>query len=185
MNDVVCPLPEMLLHDYFAGDLERDRADQLEEHVFECSRCAAAFERAGELAAQLRTLVPPVISQASYERLAAGHTPIRLTRLAPGERAAIEFSDDVTLLVHALRADLAGASGVHVDILGPGGEPLLEVPHAPFDSERGEVLIACQRHYVDLYPREITFRVWSVVGGRRRRAGEYGVDHLLPGEHRD
>jgi hypothetical protein len=184
MNELECPLSVALLRDYFAGDLALDHADQLEEHVFECSRCAVAYERAGELAAGLQSLVPPVISRARYERLLAGDTPVRLTPLAPGERAAIEFSDDVTLLVHALRADLAGASQVEVEIFGPGPgpEPLLEVPHAPFDAERGEVLIACQRHYVDLYPREITFRVWTVVDGQRRRAGEYGVDHLLPGE---
>jgi hypothetical protein len=71
---------------------------------------------------------------------------------------------------------------VEVEIFGPGPEPLLDVPHAPFDAARGEVLIACQRHHVDLFPRRIRFRVWAVVEGERRPAGEYAVDHLLPGE---
>jgi hypothetical protein len=50
----------------------------------------------------------------------------------------------------------------------------------PFDRERGEVLIACQRHYVQTEV-DTRFRVtrFDVTGASRVR--EYGVFHVIEG----
>mgnify|MGYP006262752617 CR=1 FL=1 len=43
------------------------------------------------------------------------------------------------------------------------GDILFDAPFAPFDAERGEVLIACQRHFAAL-PPNIMFEVHSYKG---------------------
>jgi len=177
---VSCPIPEELLHDYFAGEMTGVDAHRLEEHAFECERCGRAFDRCGRLAARLRDLVPPVVGRERLERMLARGTPIRITPVAAGRPVTVEFSDDVTFLIHALRAELAGASRVDLEFLSPDGDMVAGVSYVPFDAERGEVLIACQHHYMDLYPRRSWFRLVAVVEGEKRDVGDYIVDHVVP-----
>ena len=173
-----CPVPDELLRDYFAG--EPVDADALEEHVFVCDRCAREFERVGGLPAQLRDLVQPVIGRDRLDRLIARGTPIRVTPVSPGQRVTVEFARDLALLVHALRADLAGVSRVDMELLAPDGTPLLAMSHVPFDAERGEVLIACQQHYMGVFPPLSWFRLFAVGNEDKRSLGEYIVDHVVP-----
>jgi hypothetical protein len=173
-----CPVPDELLTDYFAGDAVD--ADGVEDHVFACDRCAGAFERAGRLAARLRDLVQPVIGRDRLERMIAQGTPIRVTSVSAGERVTVEFARDLALLVHALRADLAGVSRVDMELLAPDGTRLLAMSHVPFDRERGEILIACQKHYMGVFPPRSWFRLFAVADEERRSLGEYVVDHVVP-----
>ncbi len=181
MTGTSCPIGDELLHDYFAGDLAREQSESVEEHVFSCDRCARAFERCGALAADLRSLIPPVISRDFLDRIVARGETVRLTPVAAGQLVAIEFSRDVSYLVHALRADLTGATELSVRIHGSGSAVArIELHNVPFDAERGEVLIACQRHYMESFPPRVHFHVTATIDGDRREIGEYVIDHLMP-----
>jgi hypothetical protein len=61
--------------------------------------------------------------------------------------------------------------------LAASGELIIALAHVPFDVSRGEVLIACQRHYAHLFPGDPTFRVHAVTSGNRREVGSYLVRH--------
>ncbi|HUS66761.1 MAG TPA: zf-HC2 domain-containing protein [Kofleriaceae bacterium] len=175
-----CPIAVEVLHDYFAGALAGTDEASVEEHVFTCDRCAAAFDAAGALADGLRRWVPPVVSHAWLARERARGTPVRLVDLRDGAQTAAEFSRGLTFLVFVLRGDLAGASHVAVEVCNEAGEHMSLFEPVPFDAERGEVLIACQRHYLDEFPRALRFRVLAGTGEAQRVVGEFGVDHLLP-----
>lgn len=180
MSAVTCPIAIEVLHDYFAGVLAGADESAVEEHVFACDGCAAAFDAAGALADGLRRWTPPVVSHAWLERARARGTPVRLVDLRDGAQTAAEFSRGLTFLVFVLRGDLAGASHVAVEVCTEGGEPMSLFEAVPFDAARGEVLIACQRHYLDEFPRALRFRVLAGTGDERRVVGDFGVDHLLP-----
>lgn len=180
MTRLACPIELDVLHDYFAGELAADEALAVEDHVFDCDACGAAFDSAGALASALRHLVPPIVSHAWLDREQARGTPLRLVDLHAGGETAAEFSHGLTYLVFVLRGDLAGASHVAVEVCTRDGAPMSVFEPVPFDAERGEVLVACQRHYMDEFPRALRFRVVSGTGEARRLVGEFGVDHLSP-----
>jgi hypothetical protein len=56
---------------------------------------------------------------------------------------------------------------------------MLEEPFAPFDRERGEVLVACQQHFAEL-PPDVVFDVRVIPrGGPPARDVRYVVPHLF------
>ena len=178
-----CPIPPEALHDYFAGALPAAEEAALEEHVFACDRCAAAFDAAGALADGLRRWTPPVVSHAWLERERARGTQLRLVDLERGGQVAAEFSRGLSFLVFVLRGDLADTTHVALEIYTGSGDLVSRFDPVPFDAMRGEVLIACQRHYLDDFPRVLRFRVVASDGdGAERVVGDFGVDHLLPAD---
>jgi hypothetical protein len=86
----------------------------------------------------------------------------------------------VDLLVHVLHADLAGAERVDVEIVLAGWEEPVHWTGVPFDPGAGEVLIACQRHYQQIFPADPLFRVHAVRGGQRTHVGDFFVRHQVP-----
>jgi hypothetical protein len=158
-------------------DVPAAEADALEAHLFACDDCAAASEKLGALAAGLREVIPPVISHAHRDRLAAAGHRLRFTPVDAGKGARAVFSKDVDFLVHVLRGDFSRAERVDVEVLTPDGTPRLLFEHVPFDAKAGEVLIACQRHYQHMFPGDPVFRVHAVEDGERRRVGDYVVAH--------
>ena len=175
MTTCATPLAFETLVALWTGELDDDAAADAEAHVFACDRCAAASDRLASLIDALRGALPPVISHAHRDRLLAAGTRISTTIVEPGVDGHARFAPDVDLLVHVLRADVARAARVDVELVGHDGRLMFELPHVPFDRARGEVLIACQRHYEEFHdPR---FRVHVVEGGVRRHAGDYFVRH--------
>jgi hypothetical protein len=85
----------------------------------------------------------------------------------------------VDLLVFALRGDLSQADRLDVEIASPTGEPKYLLENVPFDRQRGEVLIACQRHFEDMFPAgDPIFTVRAIEAGKQRSVGEYVVTHV-------
>jgi hypothetical protein len=170
--------PERLA-DYFALDLDPAQTAELEDHVFECSSCARSFERAGDLAAALRALIPPVISHEKLERLRrAGWTTKRVV-VEPGNRIDAVFDRQLGLLIFALKAEPRDDERVDLEALSEDGQCFAELSGVPFDRGSGELLVACQRHYMDEYPPVIRFRAWAAGPESRRAIGEYVVNHIL------
>jgi hypothetical protein len=174
------PIPFEKLVALWAHDLPPEEAHAIEEHLFACEACDAASDRLGRLVGGLRDAIPPVISAAHRDRLAARGVRIRFTPCDVGAPATARFASDVDLLVHGLRADLSRAERVDVEVIGPDGVARVSLEHVPFDRSSGEVLIACQRHYEHVFPPGVDpiFRVHAHEGGARRRVGDYLVHHI-------
>jgi hypothetical protein len=76
-------------------------------------------------------------------------------------------------------ADLARVQRVDLAITDLDGEPLVRYDDIPFDPARGEVLVACQSHFAELFPHDSIFRLESVSGERRQEASRYTILHRL------
>jgi hypothetical protein len=172
------PLTHEALSDYFAGVMERDDADRLEEHAFSCRACGQAFERAGALATALKQLIPPVITHQKLRELERAGAVIRLTPVEPAKPVEVVYAPELSLLVHALRGDTASSERIDVELCDSERRVYMTFERVPFDAESGEVLIACQRHYEHLPHAVRYFRVYDVKAGVRRALGEYDVDHV-------
>jgi hypothetical protein len=165
---------------WYAHELADDDADALERHLFSCDECAAASEQLGRLIGGLRQVVPPAISHALRDKLAAAGQRILFTPCEPDGDATARFASDVDLMVHALRADVSKAERVDIEVLQADGGLRVSLDDVPFDAETGEVLVACQRHYRMMFREgeQPTFRVHVTEGGKKRRVGDYRVVHI-------
>jgi hypothetical protein len=183
MTDAVAvclaPVPFETLVDLWAGALGADESDRIEAHLFGCDACAATSDRLGSLVAGLRQIIPPVISHAHRDRLAAAGLRLRHTPVDAGVDAEAHFGPEVDLLVHVLKIDLTGADRVDVELTDRVGAGRLHLAHVPFDPQSGEVLIACQRHYQHdgAFSGDPVFNVSVHAGGAARPAASYFVRH--------
>ncbi len=167
----------------WAGELDESEAAAIDEHVFGCDSCAETTERLAKTVGALREKVPFVISHAHRDRLSTLGTRIHVTDLepAPDRRPtkSARFTSDVDLLVHALHCDVVDADRVDVEIASPSGSPRYLLEAVPFDRQKGEVLIACARHYESMFPAgDPIFTVHAVHAGERRTIGDYVVAHV-------
>jgi hypothetical protein len=131
----------------------------------------------------MREIIPPVLSRAHRDRLVANGLRILETDCTAGRDAEALFANNLDLLVHVLHADLRDADRVDVEIRSPQGNAFLSFMDVPFDASRGEVLIACQRHYRQLAAMsddQPVFRVIAVKGGAPHVVGDYLVKHIWP-----
>ena len=104
-------------------------------------------------------MLPPVIDQAGVDALRARGHVVRDNHFEPGVRKTVVFERDVDFLIHHLRGlELGDAERVSVRVWSETRGTLFEDLFAPFDRERGEVLIACQKHFVT-FPPDIAFDV--------------------------
>jgi hypothetical protein len=180
MKTCASPLAFETLVALWAGELPEAQTAAADEHLFACEACSAASDRLGKVVTGLRGLVPPVLSHALRDRLASQGMRLRVTNVQPGVEATAHFTRDVDLLIHVLHADLSRAARVDVEVLAPDGEPRVALEQVPFDATKGEVLIACQRHYEHMLPPGVDpiFRVHAFEAGERRRVGDYLVIHV-------
>jgi hypothetical protein len=154
------PIGWARLVDYFSGDLEVAESDRIEEHLFGCEPCSLEAERAARLAGILRAGIPAVVSAEQVRELRKSGLVIGENPVALGTRELAVFPSGVDILLHRLGGlDLSRAERVQVDVRAESsGEVMFEDHFAPFDRERGEVLIACQRHFASL-PADVAFDV--------------------------
>lgn len=174
---MTCPVPFETLARWWLDDLPDAESAAFEEHLFACDTCSAASERLGDLVSGLRAWIPPVISHAHRDQLAREGKRIRMTPVDAGADAHARFDRDLDLLVHVLRGDLSRAERVDLEIGGADRGWRVVLEHVPFDRKAGEVLIACQRHYRDVFPGDPVFKVIIVEQGERRPLGDYLVIH--------
>jgi Putative zinc-finger len=171
--------PEALL-DYLLGELAADAEERLEDHLFGCASCAAEAERLAGLASALRQLIPAVVSPARLEALESAGVVSEVSPMRPGEVNHVLYPPAGKALVIRLGgAEIGHAKRLDVALQTPAGEALGRFDDVPFDAPRGEVLLACQRHFADAFPRDIVFALEVVSGDERRRVAEYTVLHRL------
>lgn len=150
------PLSWSLLVDYWAADadLTPQVLDAVEEHLMGCESCSLSSARVAALTEALRTLVPPLLKPQTVAQLAARGLQIVDNPMQPGERREVWFPRHADILLHRLRGlPLERATRVSFVLRVEGsGDVLVSIDDAPFDRERGEVLVACQQHYASLPP---------------------------------
>jgi len=179
MSTRACRTPSSFadLADYWTDDLDAERSRRVEDHLFDCAACADRAGRVVALTHALREVIPPVVSPERLARLREGGVRVRTTEVQPGRPVTVAFSPDVDLLVHRLKADLGRAFWIDCAVLDADGTPIFDLEHVPFDREAGEVLIACQRHYVAQYAADVRFRVAAVDADGTITTREYRVLH--------
>jgi hypothetical protein len=148
------------LVDYWAGDLAGAESDRVEEHLFACEACTAESERVARVAQAFHTAVPAVVGADQVRELRARGLVVEENSVAPGTRREAVFQPGVDILIHRLHGlDLALAERVHLSVrVESTGDVLFEDHFAPFDRARGEVLVACQRHFSS-FPPDVVFDV--------------------------
>jgi anti-sigma factor RsiW len=169
--------PERLV-DYLAGLLDAPGDEELEAHLFSCRACALEAEKLFGLAAAVHRAVPPAISVGRFETLSREGRIAEVNTMTPGQVAEARFPPPGQLLVHRLGgSDLSRARRVDVGLLDLAGRQITHLDNVPFDAARGEVLLACQSHFADLFPADIVFRLEIVLDDRREEASRYTVLH--------
>jgi hypothetical protein len=175
----VCARPVSIesLVSYWAGDLDATQNDEVEAHVFSCATCTAMAERFCAITEKMRSLEPPVISAARLGELRAAGRRIEDNVIGPGERKRVVFSAQELIIHHLGGLDTTDVDRVGLVIRADGtGHVVTEYPSAPFDAATGEVLIACQRHFV-VFPPKIAFEITTFARGEAKNVTRYVVEH--------
>lgn len=172
------PIADERLVDYWAGELEREELDALEDHLFACAACSARSARVAAVTEAMRGMVPLLLDGARLAELRARGLRVVEGTFRPGERKPVVFAAGVDLLVHRLGGlDLARAERVRVVLRAEqSGEPLVDVPFATFERASGEVLVACQRHF-EVFPRDIVAEVRVTLPAGAEQVATYAIEH--------
>jgi anti-sigma factor RsiW len=164
--------------DYLSGLLDERSDEELEAHLFICGSCTVEAEKLAGLAVAVHRAVPTVLTAERVEALEREGRIAEVKPVSPGHTVEARFPPAEKLLVLRLGgSDLSRARRVDVDLLDLGGRVVARLEDVPFDGVRGEVLMACQSHFADMFPHDLTFRLERVVGDRREEANRYTVLH--------
>jgi hypothetical protein len=151
----------------------------LEDHLFECEACTLEMERIQRVVSVFRDSLPPVISFAQLSELRAAGLTIADNAFLPGVRKEVAFTSNLDLLVHHLTGlVLTDATRVGVTVRSESGGIMHDDPFAPFDRERGEVLIACQRHFA-VFPRDVAVDVRIYRAAGEPEVATYSIPHAF------
>jgi hypothetical protein len=176
------PIAFARLVDYWAGDLDEAESDRIDEHLMGCAHCTRESESVARLAAVFRGWIPPIVSADQVRELAARGLVVVTNDFAPGERKEVVFGVGVDLLVHRL-GGLALADATRVGVVvtaGPGDDMMMQDDWVPFDRERGEVLVACQRHFAG-QPADVAFEIHVHHASGEVTRTRYVVPHVFEG----
>ena len=164
---------------YWSNDLDAEAQASVEEHLFACDTCFANAQRLEKVVQAFRLGPPPVISQAEVDALRAQGLNLVENSFAPGQGESVTFAHGVDLLIHRLTGlDLTHADRVEVIVRSESHGVIFEEPVAPFDRARGEVLIACQRHFA-AFPPDIVFDVRVHGPAAPADVATYIVPHIF------
>lgn len=185
MNECGHPITLGDLVDYHLDELNPERAEAIEDHVFECSQCAARLDEVGRIASAVRAAthraeVGANVTGAFLERVEDDGLTLRDYRLEPGDTVACSAGPE-DLFVVRLAADFSGAGRLtaHVDFrdLKSGGSQALPPREVMPDLDRGEIVLIFPGSDVRSYPRSL----WTITvdgdGDRPRRFGPFVMDH--------
>jgi hypothetical protein len=172
------PVPFEALADYLSGSLVEAEESELEAHLFECESCSRAAESLAGLLSVVSAAVAPVLSATRFETLERAGRIETVRTMTPGEKTDVEYPTPGRLLVIRLEgADLTRASRVDVHLENTKGQSIARMESVPFDPSQGEVILACQAHYAELFPEDSVFTIETVAGEKREEAARYTVIH--------
>jgi len=164
--------------DFFAGELDEEAGERLEQLLFECAHCAAEAERWGAVIGGVEIVIPPVLSTKALLALQDRGEPMNENVMQPGERRRARFPEGGRLLIHRLQgSELASADSVNLELSSPEGASLVRFEDVPFDRATGEVIVACQRHFGESFPANIVFEIERRVVDEVEVVARYTVEH--------
>jgi hypothetical protein len=166
----------------WAGELAGAELDTVEEHLFACDSCAAASDQIARLVGGMREMISPVLTRAQVDVLVAGGVRVCEMPIDQPAGHVARFTPDIDLFVFAMRADLTGAERVDIELLDPHGTVHVQLLNVPFDASRGEVLVACKRHYASYESRVSdtpSFRIVATAAGIPRNVAQYAIKHIF------
>jgi hypothetical protein len=164
--------------DFFAGELDEEAGERLEQLLFVCSDCAAEAERWGAVVGCASVAIPPVITAEALRALESRGELMSENPMQPGEHHQAAFPEGGRLLIHRLGGlDLTRVDRVNLALSTSEGAPLTRFNDVPFERKTGEVIVACQRHFGKSFPPHIVFEVERCVVGEGEVIATYSVDH--------
>jgi hypothetical protein len=174
------PIEEEDLVSYWAGDLDRDETDRIDEHLMGCERCSASSARIAAVAEGVRAMIPPIVSTARVAALRARGQRIVEKRFSPAARTTAVFPANADVLLLRLGGmHLADAERVEITLTHEDtGAVLLEDADVPFDSATGEVFVACQRHFGETSVT-IVFEVRARYPSGATEVARFAIPHVF------
>jgi hypothetical protein len=150
------------LVDYLAGDLSGERAAALEEHLFECDRCAAELDNVARIGAAVRAAVRrgavgANVTAAFVERVADDGLTVREYRLEEGQTVACSAGPE-DLFVVRLAGEFGGAGPLRLEAeveLATGRTQPVPTREVELDRHTGEIVLAFPGDVVRGYPRSV------------------------------
>lgn len=177
------PIPFAALVDYWLGDLDAAREEDVERHLFACGECCATLERIAELAGGIRALVrrgdvTAIVSAAFVEALGAAGLRLREYRVPRDGSVHCTVAPDDDLLISRLQAPLAGVERLDLVVIEGEGAAPERLADIPFSAPAGEVVVVPR---VDRIRRQQAttskMQLVAVEQGRDRVLGEYRFFH--------
>ena len=180
MTACASPIGAERLVAYWANDCAPGEVTAIEDHVFACDECARESERVAHYARTLRNRIPPIVRREDVDAMRASGLVVRENLFEPSVRKDAVFHAGDDVLIHRLGGlDLAGADRVDVLVRSEHGGPIFKDLFVPFDVTRGEILVACQRHFQALGPPEVAFDVEVHRAGAPVRKATYLIPHVF------
>ena len=166
-----CPLDHATLVRYWAGDLSDEESEGVEDHLFSCDACFEAVGTVAGLATALRDALPPIVLERDLERARLRGTLWERNDFLPGEPKEAWMRRGIDILIHRLVLEDPGAfDRASVEFETLDGEPLFTFADVPVDRDSGAVLIACQRHFTQVFPEpDVRIRVRGKNEAKLRR----------------
>lgn len=171
------------LLDYWLGDLERDTAEAVEAHVFECAECAERLADIAELASGIAEAVRgsrihSVITHAVLNKLSRDGLHIRTYTPEAGRVMPCAVWPEDDLIVTQLKGDFTGYDELTLVLDADAHGELNREPDVPLVSGGHEILTAVSAAQLRQLPcMRIRIIVSGRRGGREEVVAEYGLEH--------
>jgi anti-sigma factor RsiW len=185
MTTTACarPITSADIFDYWAGELEPDAEERVEEHVFTCATCAAALAEGEILAGGLRALVRSgtfhaLVTETVLNRLARDGARVRTYSLSPGDVVPCAVWDDDDVVVTRLRGDFSGVAAVSVVATLASGQELSRNEAVTVGPGQRELIDAMSADLLRQLPTTtVRLRVTATREGEEQLLGEYTLEH--------
>lgn len=183
MPDCARPISPADVFDYWAGELQPDDEQSIEDHVFTCAACTATLAEAEALARGVRTLVRSgmfhaFVSDSVLNRLAREGTRIRTFVLSPGDVVPCAVWDDDEVVVTRLRGDFSGVETVSVTATLATGQELSRSESIAVRAGQHELIDAISAEWLRQLPAAtVQLRVTATRQGEERLLGQYTLVH--------
>ena len=171
------------LVDYWAGDVEGDRAERIEQRIFECADCGERLAHIEAMSRGISEVVRSgrfhsVLTESLLNRLSRDGMRIRMYTLEHGAIIPCAVWADDDLVVSRLRADFTGVEQVTVALQLESGDELSRVPDIPIAPGQTELLDAVSADRLrQLPPTRLRLVLTGTRAGKEEVLGEYGLEH--------
>lgn len=177
------PIPLATLLEYWLGELDAEREEQIDEHLLGCGHCSVNLQSLVELAGAVREAVragelKAVLTGAFVQRLAEQGVRLREYRVPHNGSVHCTVAPDDDVLITRLDAPLAGVERLDLERVGAGGAGVERLHDVPFDAATGEVIFTLPMERVRALPATtVRIRLVAVASAGERTVGEYALHH--------